>query len=104
MVNPLDTNRKLEQKGAEQEGEEMAWFSKRHHVEDQPQWVAQEQSKNIAQGLDIEANGFGHGLNYVIDKRGDCGKRGKQTLYEIPPDVTTMNLFKIQTLTHQGLR
>ena len=74
MVNPLDTNRKLKQKGTEQKGEEMTLFSKRHHVENQSKWVAQEQSKSVAQGFDIKADGFRQGQHIFINESWDCGR------------------------------
>ena len=73
MVNPLDANCKLKQKGTEQKGEEMTHSSKRHHVENQPKWVAQKQSKSVAQGFDIKADGFRQGQHIFINESWDCG-------------------------------
>ena len=56
MMNPLDSNSKLEQECAKNEGKEVLYFSVRESKHDQTEWVADEHSKQVFQSLDILAS------------------------------------------------
>lgn len=72
LMNPLNTNRKLQEKGAKEEGKEMTHRSVGKQIHNHTQRVAEEQSQCVIERLDIESDTIRKTLDVSGDKRRNC--------------------------------
>ena len=68
MMDPLDSNSKLEQKCTKNEGKEVLHFPVWESKHDQTEWVASEHTKHVFQSLNILASALSEILDCFLDK------------------------------------
>ena len=72
LMNPLHTNRELQEKGAKEEGEQVTHGSVRQHIHHHTQGVAEEESQRVIERFHIKADAIRERLNVCSDKRRNC--------------------------------